>query len=251
MGGIIKKRMKYLLSTAMRVGSTWVGRIISQINCANNPDVDQDYLFLGKKIDGVEKLIKPVNFLYINNIINNSNNSYVKSHRITPSYMALLTEINPKVKCVNVTRNKKDAVLSRYHYARHHCGESDVISAMEGTDIQDDLESIIYLFESTDIIKGWCREIDLFNIEINSESFLTLSYEKLNEGDPHEFKRLCEFVKGGSMEEKNINAIIKRNSFTNIQKNEKEKFADRGGNSLFARKGLIGEGQKLLKDLDI
>lgn len=220
----------------MRVGSTWMGRVIQDIM---NYD---GYFYLDKNVDFKKDLLNKEEILYCNNLINNSGNLYIKSHLITPDLGLSLLKINQNLKIINVLRDEKDAILSRYHYAVNHLKESDALNALDGRERGFTAEEgINFLKERTDIIKKWKQDFENFNIEINSSKFLTLNYEKLNSGDESEFLRLTSFL-GKDVD---IKEIIKKHSFQNYKNQESEKFDRSSDDAFFVRKGLNGEGSKL------
>jgi hypothetical protein len=222
---------KILISTGMRVGSTWIGRMVCDIlKTATVP------AFIKSK-DSTVSLAHHVDFLNTH-----SNRNIFKSHEIMPDKYEELHSLVPDLKIINIIRNEEDALYSRFKYAKYH-KPCDYIRSIIGDDffLENDEHSINLLIKEDTILSSWTKELRDFSIEYNNSFILTLHYEKLVNHDKSEFDRLFKFLEV-SPSLHFLEYFISKHSFENYQKNEKNKHIQRKDSELFYRSGKIGEG---------
>ena len=226
MNYILPEKKYLLISTAMRVGSSWVGRMSNKIL-----DNTQGYVFIDKFLDLSKENCREKLDLISQCIKKEGRNFYVKSHCITPDLFEELTNMDRNLLILNVLRKEENAIKSRFHYAKSHVKESDLLERLKHLGVEDiELENDLI----KDIVDKWRSDYSLFNKELNSEQIITLNYEKLRLQDNQEMIRLIKFLGGSS----NPDDIINMFEF------EKEraieiKNTNRTGNELFRREGAI------------
>lgn len=226
MNYISPKKKHLLISTAMRVGSSWVGRMSNKIL-----DNTQDYIFIDKFLDLTKENCREKLGLISEFIKKVGGNFYVKSHCITPDLFEELTNMDRNLLILNVLRKEENAIKSRFHYAKSHVKKSDLLERLKHLGVEDiELENDLI----KDIVDKWRSDYSLFNKELNSEQIITLNYEKLRLQDNQEMIRLIKFLGGSS----NPDDIFNMFEF------EKEraieiKNTNRTGNELFRREGAI------------
>lgn len=230
--------IKLLISTPMRVGSTWIGQVCNHIlGLSGCHYLDKSFIKKGEKLDKEELLV-------INNTINYKRNVWFKSHLLLPEGCISLSRVNSRLRAINILRNKEDALLSRFYYAVYHSpfkgAETDASKVLMDRGLDDDIDKIRFLTNETNILKNWSKDIDRFNIEINSPQILTLIYEKLRNWDDAEFARLFCFL-GGYESKKELQ---KRFGFEKMA--QKERGIDE--KSRFVRKAEVGSGKEIFTE---
>jgi len=226
MNHILPEKKHLLISTAMRVGSSWVGRMSNKI--LNNT---QDYAFIDKFLDLTKENCREKLGLISEFIKKVGGNFYIKSHCITPDLFEELTLMDKNLLILNVLRKEENAIKSRFHYAKSHVKQSDLLERLKYLGVEDvELENNLI----KDIVDEWKSDYSLFNKELNSEQIITLNYEKLRLQDNQEMIRLIKFL-GGSA---NPDDIFNMFEFEKERDNE-IKNTNRTGNELFRREGAI------------
>jgi len=226
MNCILPEKKHLLISTAMRVGSSWVGRMSNKIL-----DNTQDYIFIDEFLDLSKENSREKLGLISEFVRKVGMNFYIKSHSITPDLFEELTNMDENLLILNVLRKEENAIKSRFHFAKSHVEESDLLERLKHLGVEDlELENDLI----KDIVDQWRCDYSLFNKELNSEQIITLNYEKLRLQDNQEMIRLIKFL-GGSA---NPDEIFNMFEF------EKERFIEikntnRTGNELFRREGAI------------
>lgn len=221
---------KILISTAMRVGSTWVGRMVCDILKAGPLPT-----FIKNKENGE-------NLLYHTEFINLTQDGVYKSHKIKPELYKELLSLVPDLKIINIIRNPDDALYSRFKYVKYH-RPCECIRKNIGEHFfqENDDHSINLLLKENSILSSWKKELADFSIECDDSRVLMLCYEKLASSDVSEFNRLIHFL-GLETSSHFTQYIIRKHSFENYQKMEKTRHSHRKDSELFYRRGKIGEG---------
>lgn len=209
-----------LVTSAMRVGSTWMIRIL------------QEYY--------------GIPHVYINEeqsaAITNSGNIWtvedklVKSHLILPKDYFSLLENNPQLKIVRVRRDFRDALASRFYYSRYHADNNEILKLGEESD--SDHELLLKVVENSDIIQNWYNLLRNYEGEFEHERFLDISYEEMKADG---YLKLDNFFCG------NFKPIFEKLEFSRCQQLEKNN-TGRKGKALFCREGKIGKGRELFTD---
>jgi hypothetical protein len=226
MNCILPEKKHLLISTAMRVGSSWVGRMSNKIL-----DNTQDYAFIDKFLDLTKVNCREKLGLISEFIKKVGGNFYIKSHCITPDLFEELTNMDKNLLILNILRKEENAIKSRFHYAKSHVKESDLLERLKYFGVEDvELENDLI----KDIVDKWRCDYSLFNKELNSEQIITLNYEKLRLQDNQEMIRLIKFL-GGSA---NPDEIFNMFEFEKERDNE-IKTTNRTGNELFRREGAV------------
>jgi hypothetical protein len=223
---------KVLISTAMRVGSTWVGRMVCDIlKAAPVPT------FISNKGNGT-------NLSYHADFINLTEDGVYKSHQIKPELYKTMLDLVPSLKIINIIRNSDDALYSRFKYVKYH-RPCEYVRSLIGDEFfsENDEQSINLLVKEDTILSSWTKELRDFSVELNNPYVLTLHYEKLVNRDKSEFDRLFKFLEV-SPSLHFLEYFIVKHSFENYQKIEKNRHNQRKGSELFYRSGKIGEGFK-------
>ena len=226
MNHILPEKKHLLISTAMRVGSTWVGRMSNKIL-----DNTQDYAFIDKFLDLTKVNCREKLGLISEFVRKMGGNFYIKSHSITPDLFEELSNMDENLLILNILRKEENAIKSRFHFAKSHLKESDLLESLKYLGVEDiELENDLI----KDIVDKWRYDYSLFNKELNSEQIITLNYEKLRLQDNREMTRLIKFL-GGSA---NPDEIFNMFEFEKERDNE-IKNTNRTGNELFRREGAI------------
>ena len=226
MNYISPKKKHLLISTAMRVGSSWVGRMSNKIL-----DNTQDYIFIDEFLDLSKQNSREKLGLISEFVRKVGMNFYIKSHSITPDLFEELTNMDENLLILNVLRKEENAIKSRFHFAKSHVKESDLLERLKHLGVED-IELENHLIK--DIVDEWRCDYSLFNKELNSEQIITLNYEKLRLQDNQEMTRLIKFL-GGSA---NPDEIFNMFEFEKERDNE-IKNTNRTGNELFRREGAV------------
>lgn len=226
MNCILPEKKHLLISTAMRVGSSWVGRMSNKIL-----DNTQDYAFIDKFLDLTKVNCREKLGLISEFVRKMGGNFYIKSHSITPDLFEELTNMDENLLILNILRKEENAIKSRFHFAKSHLKESDLLERLQYLGVEDiELENDLI----KDIVDQWRCDYSLFNKELNSEQIITLNYEKLRLQDNREITRLIKFL-GGSA---NPDEIFNMFEFEKERDNE-IKNTNRTGNELFRREGAV------------
>jgi hypothetical protein len=230
--------MKILISSGLRVGSTWVMNMVTDLMRYNvyyfiDPDITSDVAY--------EKYERAVNILK-----RSDSDRVFKSHAISAcEFTDLLSDIED-LKIINIHRNYPDAIASRFYYDRYHNKTQnnilhkffgDRLSAINDKDAADEI-----IKEGT-MLSRWINSLDMLRYTDTHPRVLCLSYERLASGDIEEFKKIFRFLNIPAAEER-VRRLMSTHSFAVYQQREIERF-QRSGSELFNRSGKIGEGVKL------
>jgi hypothetical protein len=231
--------MSFLISTAMRVGSTWVCRMVQ--DALRIPTV---YRYIDKDIinkdDGEQEITEK--------LIQLSGEPYLKSHEIFPEYFERLTHTVPNLNIINIVRNKQDALYSRFIFAKYHRPCQTIKETIGDIFFMapDDV-SLEMLLHEKKILQTWYDHFDRFNVEINTPKILTLKYESLVSGDLDYFESFLKFL-GRKPSREYLEYFIAQHSFQRYRQIEKGKFTDRDDKHLFHRTAGVESVQvQLLK----
>lgn len=209
----------------MRVGSTWVCRMIMDaLRAPIYTYIDKDIL----TVDDVEKdMIVKIRQIHDHQVL--------KSHLIFPKYYENLVRYVPELKIVNIRRNKPDALYSRFMFAKYH-RPCEIIRDTIGNDFfnaPDDV-SVEMLRDEKKILQSWHDHFDQFDVDVNTSNILTLKYESLIEGNEDYFAHFLQFLNRKPSAEY-MDYFISNHGFRRYQEIEKNKFPDRDRKHLFHR----------------
>lgn len=213
----------------MRVGSTWVGGMVSDIlKVPGTPHFIRGSGLSAQNLASEIECLKDVKIF--------------KTHGLFPDKFEDFVNIVPNSKVINIIRNKEDALFSRFKYAKYHkpCNLVRKVMGDEFFSLSDE-ESLDLLKKEQTILQSWIDELNTFGVDLNTNNILTLRYERLHGGDVSEFKRLFQFV-DSVKSESFIKYFIDKHSFKNYQNAEKARHNSRKGSQLFCRSGKIGDG---------
>lgn len=214
--------MRIIVTSPMRVGSTWLFFIL------------QDFTGLPKN----DLIDRPGNDGIKGNIRTIPDNTITKVHNRTPSE---ILNVFPNAKIFCITRNIYDAIVSLYFFLKH--------------DPEVRIRRHSYSrFKPTESIDKWIRKYKFKYLmddykkykDIQKDSnIFTTTFREMKKNLREVILDICDFLK---INPHNIDNIIKKNSFkyqTRGRKPGNEKESD------FRRKGVVGDYKNHLTEKDI
>lgn len=238
-GGVKREvKDKYLISSAMRVGSTMLGSLVAEITKKPNAE----YIYADEF--GLDNFFK-----YFHDL---SDEKWYKSHSILPDDFESVLEQCDGLKILNIIRKTEDAMASRFYFSYKHSPnkgyDSDILQEIKrwGDDAPKlEKDIILRSIEEKGSVYNWYIKLMAFRKKINNQRVITLDYNKLISGQEEEIQGLLDFC-GSSQSVDSIQEWFP--AHFEFRQNNEIKNTSMSGDSLFFRKGANSNGSELFDE---
>lgn len=227
--------MNILITTQMRVGSTWLCDMLKAI--------------LGKSWDFWPRAFN-ISSKEFERRISVNDNLFVKMHYADPKKIcAQIKDSNTKV--ISITRNLPDIIVSKAFYSRYDKGVDNLEWLKEIKKVKEDINSdisdkeYVNLFCDTDHTEGEVKMWLQYNDGFKDPNYILLHYEDMINNTYKEMVKVCNFLE--IPVDKELKSIISRFSFKNKTGRER---GDEIPNA-FLRKGIVGDHRNYLNNSSI